>query len=158
MIVGNGRGVSGTGTLSAFHFVSVADGHSRFQLRNLTVMDGGFHLVKLSEEWSQSVDILQVPTHTELVQNYPNPFNPETWIPYRLSGASQVRIQIYSPIGRVIRILDLGRRDAGDYTHRTHAAYWDGRNDFGERVSSGIYFYELLTDHHSSVRKMVVVK
>ena len=158
MIVGPEHSVSGTGTLTTFRFVSVADGHTRFQLRNLVIMDGDSHLIALPDEWSRSVDILEVPTHTELVQNYPNPFNPETWIPYRLSETSQVRVQIYNSTGRLIRFLNLGVQNAGDYTHRSYAAYWDGRNDFGERVSSGIYFYELLTDYYSSVRKMVILK
>ena len=54
--------------------------------------------------------------------------------------------------------LDLGHQSEGDYTHRSRAAYWDGRNGFGERVASGIYFYQLRTDNMSLLRKMLILK
>jgi flagellar hook assembly protein FlgD len=69
-----------------------------------------------------------------------------------------VVIRIYDSSGIVVRTLDLGVMPAGDYTHRTYAAYWDGRNALGEHVASGIYFYELQTAHHTSLKKMVILK
>ncbi|MBI1924246.1 hypothetical protein HYR99_08340 [Candidatus Poribacteria bacterium] len=98
------------------------------------------------------------PKDSQLLQNYPNPFNPETWIPYQLAKAAHVRISIYEPSGRLVRTLDLGHRQAGFYTSRAEAAYWDGRNETGERVSSGLYFYQLQTDHFSAMRRMVIMK
>ncbi|MDE0426536.1 MAG: DUF5050 domain-containing protein [Candidatus Poribacteria bacterium] len=99
-----------------------------------------------------------IPEATHLLANYPNPFNPETWIPYQLAEPSDVKIIIYDTRGVVVRRLVLGHQPAGTYTSRTRAAYWDGRNAFGERVASGIYFYQLQTDNISSLRKMLILK
>ena len=98
------------------------------------------------------------PTETRLFANYPNPFNPETWIPYQLAIESDVRITIYNAQGSTVRVLALGHQSAGFYTDRSRAAYWDGRNTLGERVASGVYFYQLETDTRSSIRKMVILK
>ena len=98
------------------------------------------------------------PTETLLLANYPNPFNPETWIPYHLSELSDVRIIIYDTHGRVVRRLDLGHQPEGYYTGLSRAAHWDGLNDTGERVASGVYFYQLQTDNTSHLRKMVILK
>ena len=98
------------------------------------------------------------PGETVLLANYPNPFNPETWIPYRLAKAANVQILIYNAHGTIIRHLKLGHQSAGYYTSRSHAAYWDGKNDLGERVANGIYFYQLQADTVSPLRKMVILK
>ena len=98
------------------------------------------------------------PEKTQLFANYPNPFNPETWIPYELATDTHVRITIYNTQGVVIRTLQFGHQSAGYYTGRDRAAYWDGRNAFGEQVASGLYFYQLETDTMSSMRKMVILK
>ena len=93
-----------------------------------------------------------------LYQNYPNPFNPETWIPFELSKESDVKIEIYDISGRLIRELNLGRLEAGRYISRDSAAYWDGRNQNGELVSSGIYYYVIQAGQFRQMRKMVILK
>ncbi len=98
------------------------------------------------------------PNKTQLLANYPNPFNPETWIPYHLAKASDVQITIYDARGAVVRQLDLGHQREGYYTHRSRAAHWEGKNDVGERVATGIYFYQLQADNVSFLRKMVILK
>ena len=98
------------------------------------------------------------PESALLLANYPNPFNPETWIPYHLANARDVVITIYDTQGIIVRRLDLGHQLEGYYTSLSRAAHWDGRNDFGERVASGIYFYQLQTDNVSLLRKMVILK
>ena len=102
--------------------------------------------------------IASLPDDTQLLPNYPNPFNPETWIPYQLTNSGDVQITIYDTRGLLIRTLALGHQSAGFYTGRSRAAYWDGRNGLGERVASGIYFYQLQTDGISPMRKMVIRK
>jgi hypothetical protein len=99
-----------------------------------------------------------VPKHSILLQNYPNPFNPETWVPYRLSTAGDVTINIYNVAGQLIRTLKLGHREAGSYTVKERAAYWDGRNDTGERVASGVYFYHIQSGPFHATKRMVIVK
>ena len=95
---------------------------------------------------------------TVLLQNYPNPFNPETWIPYHLSNDADVQLSIYDTKGVLVRQLDLGNQRAGYYTDRTKAAYWDGQNEMGEGVASGVYFYQLRASNHTSMRRMLVLK
>jgi hypothetical protein len=99
-----------------------------------------------------------VVTETKLEANYPNPFNPETWIPYQLKNEAEVTIQIYNTKGSLVRTLNLGRRAAGFYQNRDRAAYWDGRNNAGERIASGVYFYKLRAGDFSATRKMLILK
>ena len=93
-----------------------------------------------------------------MLPNYPNPFNPETWIPYQLAEAAHVRIRIYDVAGHLVRELDLGTKPASSYLSQSQAAYWDGRNDMGEAVSSGVYFYTLEAGDYQTTRRMTVVQ
>ena len=98
------------------------------------------------------------PRETILLANYPNPFNPETWIPYHLANDSDVLLSIYDINGVLVRELDLGHQQAGYYTDRSRAVYWDGHNEWGEQVASGVYFYQLRAGDYSQMRKMVILK
>ena len=100
----------------------------------------------------------EIPSETELLANYPNPFNPETWIPYRLAEDGFVTLTIYDTAGQVVRTLDVGHRIAAVYERRSKAIHWDGKNDLGEGVASGIYFYTLSAGDYSATRKMVILK
>ena len=99
-----------------------------------------------------------IPTETRLLLNYPNPFNPETWIPYQLSESTDVTMTIHSMNGSLIRTLELGHQASGTYQSKSQAAYWDGRNEFGEQVASGLYFYTLTAGNFSATGKMLVRK
>lgn len=101
---------------------------------------------------------LVTPEETALLPNYPNPFNPETWIPYRLSKPAEVTLTIYAIDGKVVRQLALGHQAAGYYQARSRAAYWDGRNDVGEQVASGVYFYTLTAGDFHATAKMIITK
>ena len=94
----------------------------------------------------------------QLLQNFPNPFNPETWIPFELADAADVKILIHSVNGELLRTLSLGTMTAGVYSTRSKAAYWDGSNDNGESVSSGVYFYTIEAGVFSATRKLLVQK
>ena len=100
----------------------------------------------------------RIPTETRLLLNYPNPFNPETWIPYQLAEATKVTVMIHAMNGSLIRTLELGHQAAGTYKSKSRAAYWDGRNEFGEQVASGLYFYTLTAGDFSATHKMLVRK
>ncbi len=100
----------------------------------------------------------EIPAGTELLRNYPNPFNPETWIPYRLSEDADVSLTIYDANGGLVRSIDVGHQSAAVYESRAKAIYWDGRNQFGEQVASGVYFYSLSAGDFSATRKMVILK
>ena len=99
-----------------------------------------------------------IPKETALLANYPNPFNPETWIPYQLAESAEVTLTIYDMNGEMVRRLALGHQTAGMYRSRSRAAYWDGRNQLGESVASGLYFYSLTADNFTATRRMLILK
>jgi hypothetical protein len=89
----------------------------------------------------------------ELFQNYPNPFNPATTISFSIDRAELVRLTVYDVTGRRIRTLVDGNRNPGRYSET-----WDGRNDQGRQVATGIYFYRLRAGSFSDVKKMVLIR
>ena len=99
-----------------------------------------------------------IPKATVLLANYPNPFNPETWIPYQLANTADVTLRIYAINGTLVRMLMLGHQPAGIYQSKDRAAYWDGKNEVGEQVASGIYFYTLTAGDFTATRKMLIIK
>ena len=106
----------------------------------------------------QQLLISLTPTETKLLPNYPNPFNPETWIPYRLAEDAFVTLTIYDQAGQIVRTIDVGHQPAAVYESRSQAIYWDGRNQVGEKVASGVYFYHLAAGDYSATRKMLILK
>ena len=102
--------------------------------------------------------IFLTPTETELLANYPNPFNPETWIPYRLAEEAFVTLTIYDLNGQIVRTIDVGHQTAAVYETRLKAVCWNGRNESGESVASGMYFYHLSAGDYSATRRMVILK
>ena len=117
-------------------------------------------LVNLGPNENQVTLILKprIPEVSSLLQNYPNPFNPETWIPYGLSEDAQVTIEIYNTTGEIVRRLVIGHKAAGLYYSTDRAAYWDGQNQSGEQVASGVYFYRIVAGQYDQTRKMVILK
>ena len=101
---------------------------------------------------------VSTPQETVLLPNYPNPFNPETWIPYQLAASADVTVQIYTVNGVLVRTLALRNQPAGIYQNKSRAAYWDGKNEQGEAVSSGIYFYTLKAGDFFATKKMLIRK
>ena len=95
---------------------------------------------------------------TSLLRNYPNPFNPETWIPYQLAEPADVTLTIFGTNGQLVRTLALGHQAAGVYASKSRAAYWDGRNNIGERVASGLYFYTFKAGDFTATGKMLIMK
>ncbi|MBM3238260.1 T9SS type A sorting domain-containing protein [Candidatus Poribacteria bacterium] len=97
-------------------------------------------------------------TPIKLEAIFPSPANPEAWIPYKLSKSADVKISVYNASGQLIRVLNLGTKEVGQYLKKDKAAYWDGRNEAGERVSSGVYFCVIQAGGFSDAKKMVVSK
>jgi hypothetical protein len=94
-----------------------------------------------------------LPSGYVLSQNFPNPFNPQTTIRYDLPEAGNVRLVVYNPVGQRIRTLVDERQSKGIY-----ATVWDGRDDIGRDVASGVYVYSLWTDRKSEMRRMVLIR
>ena len=99
-----------------------------------------------------------IPETTALLPNYPNPFNPETWIPYHLSTDAEVTLTIYDVRGVPVRTLVLGHQTAGVYESRARAASWDGKNQLGELVASGLYFYTFTAGEFNATRRLLIAK
>ncbi|MDD3732692.1 MAG: T9SS type A sorting domain-containing protein, partial [candidate division Zixibacteria bacterium] len=94
-----------------------------------------------------------VPENFILYQNYPNPFNPDTRIDFTLPNATRVELTVFNILGKKVKVLADGEYNAGG-----HSVIWDGRDDDGAAVSSGIYFYRLVTPEASVSRKMMLLK
>jgi flagellar hook assembly protein FlgD len=91
---------------------------------------------------------------TSLSQNYPNPFNPSTTIQFTVRSRTQVSLKVYNVAGQLVRTLLNDQRAPGS----VHSVAWDGRNDAGQSVSSGVYFYKLVTNDLTQTKKMVLLK
>ncbi|MEW5766145.1 MAG: right-handed parallel beta-helix repeat-containing protein [bacterium] len=115
-------------------------------------------LTEVLAEYIQLALANQVPARSQLLQNYPNPFNPEVWIPFRLAEEAETTIFIYNLAGQLVKAINAGKLPPGSYLSRDRAAYWDGRDESGEEVSSGIYFYQLQAGSFTGARKMIVLK
>ena len=124
----------------------------------MQVEDDGSALFDLGIANLETLLASKIPTETKLLLNYPNPFNPETWIPYQLAKATDVTVMIHATNGSLVRTIELGHQAAGIYKGKSQAAYWDGRNELGEQVASGLYFYTLTAGDFSATAKMLVRK
>ena len=173
--------VNGDGTINVLDLIVVAQnfgGSTAGAPSNVTAIDNSELDPAMVQAWiaqaavendgslafRQGIENLQrllaslLPEKTALLANYPNPFNPETWIPYHLAAPADVRVRIYGADGALVRMLVLGHRAAGIYESRTRAAYWDGKNEMGEPVASGLYFYTLTAGNFTATRKMLIRK
>ena len=118
----------------------------------MTLRSEGF----VNENTPQELGVMtigKVPTVYALAQNYPNPFNPMTQISYQLPGSSKVQLAIYNVFGQKVRTLVDGEQPAGFYSVR-----WDGLNDAGVPVSSGVYLYRIQTQDFTETKKMLFMK
>ncbi|MXY28995.1 hypothetical protein F4Y59_12665 [Candidatus Poribacteria bacterium] len=166
-------GVTGEGVLLSIRFTALANGQERVVLRNFRAGNSAGETISATAPdvmvtvGNTPAAPVLLPDETALLANYPNPFNPETWIPYQLAAPATVTVRIYATNGALVRTLDLGYQSAGIYQYRGRAAYWDGRNEVGEPVASGIYFYTLSTEStrdsvtagdFTATRKMLIRK
>ncbi|MFQ6007537.1 MAG: FlgD immunoglobulin-like domain containing protein [Candidatus Zixiibacteriota bacterium] len=102
---------------------------------------------------SQKVHLASVPRVFSAKQNYPNPFNSSTTIEYSLPQEASVYVAIYNSSGHRVRTLVNEIGSAG-----RHVVSWDGRNDKGELVASGVYFYQFVADDFYVNHKMLLIK
>ena len=155
----------------AFEVVGIDPAMIEVWIAEARLEDDGSLVFKQSIEFLENLLASLIPKETALLHNYPNPFNPETWIPYQLAESAEVTLTIYDANGEMIRYLALGHQAAGMYQSRSRAVYWDGRNQLGEPVASGLYFYTLTvrspdsigtgktkTGEFTATRKMLILK
>lgn len=127
------------------------DGTTYYKVSAVDVHDNESAFALLKPSQVASVDDTAVPPVTVLRQNYPNPFNPETVMPVGLASPGFTVLRIYSPTGAVVRTLMSGYRPKG-----TQYVRWDGRDDRGRLLSSGVYVARLSTQDASRSIKMVI--
>ena len=94
-----------------------------------------------------------LPKSFALKQNYPNPFNPSTEIAFTLEQTSNITLTIFNVLGQKVKVLADGSKNAG-----THSLNWDGRDQMGAMVSTGLYFYTLTDGNTSITKKMALMK
>jgi hypothetical protein len=114
---------------------------------DMSSADGRYMTVSLA------AGVETLPTDFTLQQNYPNPFNPETRIEFSLPNAGEISLVVYDVLGRSVRTLASGSYPAGN-----HAVRWDSRDNSGQTVASGVYFYRLESSGKATTRKMMLVK
>jgi hypothetical protein len=177
-------GVSGSGDLATISFKCKIAGKLIVQFDNISMIDKSGNIISLNANKAEIsvldynpadtnhdgvVDIRDLVTNKsvnaapyagkfDLGQNYPNPFNPETWIPYQLAHSADVTVKIYRATGEIVRVLDIGYKQAGVYKDRDSSVYWDGRDESGQKVGSGVYFYTIKADNFTATKKMLVRK
>ncbi len=140
-------GVAVGNTVKLYHRANTADG----SLQSLGAIDS----VNVTRGLIVSVEEREdgLPTTFALHGNYPNPFNPSTIILYDLPQANHVKLEIYNLLGKTVRTL-VDAKEAPGFKHIT----WDGANDAGERVTSGIYIYRIETESFSATRKLTLLR
>jgi hypothetical protein len=94
-----------------------------------------------------------IPVARILEQNFPNPFNPVTRIAFNLGNEGHARLDIFDPAGRLVNTLVDGNLPAA-----RHEVTWDGRDGSGRQVSSGVYFYSIITDDFRDTKKMILLR
>lgn len=94
-----------------------------------------------------------IPQALLLLQNYPNPFNPSTTITYKLPTRGEVQVEVFNLNGQLVSAVDLGMREAG-----AHNVEWDGKNQSGIPVPSGVYFCQIRHEKAVAIKKMMLLK
>jgi len=154
MVVGTPYNISSTPEVVSWEFDTYYDYTTMHWPRYMhDKWNSGVSDLQTCTDVKEEDEEIKVPASFSLNQNYPNPFNPETKIEYFLPKETQVRIDIFNIIGQRVKTLVNQRETAG---HKK--VIWDGKNERGEAVSSGIYFYRLEADNFTQTRKMILMK
>jgi len=159
ILLGNNSQDNTSGTIARLEFMPKQAGELQLEVNELKLVNSRWNYlpIKIDKHIPQMI-LPQAPKTSALLPNYPNPFNPDTWIPYQLSKDGYAAIRIYNIKGQLIRKLNLGNKPASYYLDKSEAAYWDGKNDTGEKAASGIYFYQLQSSDFRATRRMLILK
>ena len=120
---------------------------------SMTTVEVSYQLFSKDGEAGNGIMELGSPDEFKLYQNYPNPFSSQTTFQYDVAEATSVKIYIYNTLGQLVKTIDRGDNSVG-----THTVEWDGKNDDGDTLSSGVYFYQLRTKDFNKTMKMLLVK
>ena len=134
-----------------FQAIGEFDEPGRFEIADGLILGADGIISRVTP--GSALELATLPTEFALLQNFPNPFNPETTIKYNLADPAQTQLRVYNLVGQVVRTLVREKQAAGRYTIR-----WDGRDDRGLTVSSGVYFYQITAGKFRDVRKLMLLK
>jgi hypothetical protein len=145
-------------TIARIKFDVLKNADSPLTIQNFELYDNDGILLGTRALSKEFISYYSKPKYSALLQNFPNPFNPETWIPYQITEDCDVTINILNSLGTTVRKINLGNKPAGLYMTQGRAAYWDGKDDSGSAVASGIYFYSIKAGEYWAVKKMIIVR
>ena len=145
-------------TLFKIRFDVITDSISPLNIQTLELFTADALPINSRSADGKFVSLATPADQNLLLQNYPNPFNPDTWIPYQLKEDADVVVKIYSSMGLLIQTLKLGYKPVGFWIGKDRSAYWDGKDESGEKASSGIYYYNIQAGNYNATRKMIIVK
>ena len=146
--IGDDWSASGDAELATVRFVALGDDPGPIQIVSGGLVNSAFQGVPLRVNKVEAL-----PQIAQLHPNFPNPFNPSTEIRFAIPTARDVKLRIYNQLGQTIRTLVDNRMKAGNY-----ALKWDGTDNQGLTVASGVYFYSLEAGDFSQIRKMTLLK
>lgn len=153
VLLGGRSTIGGSGSIAMLTFKLLEMTDFALSFVTIDMRDAQNSTIPARGEGLQFSPAPELPTTFALDQNYPNPFNLRTRITYQTPEAGMVTIRIYNIRGQVIRTLVEEHLDAG-----YHYTVWDGRNDAGQEIASGVYPYRMVSKSYSAVRKMVLIK
>lgn len=152
----------GTANMEAGNYILIKDGfHAKTGCIFNAKITGSDDGIKLSDIGNKNKEvekltdniILNTPTDNSLSQNYPNPFNPTTLIQYSLKENMNVKITVYDILGRIVKSLINENQNAG-----YRSVIWDGTNNFGSSVATGLYIYKIEAGNFIDSKKMLLIK
>jgi len=152
--LGQGYSIGGSGEVALVRFEVLRDGAVSLTSRVLDIRDVDNHSINCTFNKGAVAATAGTPKSFALMQNYPNPFNPETYVSFALPVGSPVSLKIYNVAGQLVKTLVDGEQMGAGL----HVVRWDGRNNNGEEVASGIYFYKMSAGDFHATKKMVVTK
>jgi hypothetical protein len=152
-LLGGKTTIGGSGEIASITFKLLEKRDLSLSFSLIDLRDGENCKLSAGQEDAGHEAPSQVPSSYGLSQNYPNPYNPHTQIAYQLPQAGMVSLKIYNIKGELVRTLIEEYKPAG-----YHTVTWDGKNEDGMEVSSGIYFYRMVSGDFSATKKMVMIK
>ena len=160
--------VTGVITLGGFHVYAIGSSTEAtvaeisFLVKEDASGEGYLNVLNMTDDLAESFatsgifssnSAQNIPMTFKLNQNHPNPFNMQTEISYQLAEATHVKVIVYNTSGQKVRTLVDSKTEAGIYSIR-----WDGKNDLGETMASGVYIYKLESSNNILSRKMILMK
>ena len=145
-VVGVGVTPLATGTLAKLNF-TMKNKEAQVSL------NGTAYINNNNAQTLNTLTVAEIPTQFGLNQNYPNPFNPSTTIKYQIPEATHVTLTIYDLKGQVVKTLVNTNQEA-----RNYSIVWDGRNNFGQQLASGVYFYRIDAGKFNATKKLMLMK